>query len=150
MSLHDFLRWDDGIDTRYELIDSVPVAMAPPAEADRVLSVRLSSRIDSALQNRRPCNAQTEAGVPRSDRSDSYYIADIGRHLSAERAGYRWQNSMTGSPFRLPRVNRLSAAALARNRRGYLGADQIGGGRSCRRRTGSRSRVGGVVMPRYL
>jgi Uma2 family endonuclease len=33
MSLEKFLNWDDGTDTRYELIEGVPVAMAPPAEA---------------------------------------------------------------------------------------------------------------------
>jgi len=77
MSLAEFLRWDDGTDTRYELIDGFPTAMAPPAEAHRILSIRLSSRIDAALQNRRPCNAQTEAGVVRPDRADSYYVTDI-------------------------------------------------------------------------
>jgi Uma2 family endonuclease len=33
MSLADFLHWDGGTDTHHELIDGVPVAMAPPAEA---------------------------------------------------------------------------------------------------------------------
>jgi Uma2 family endonuclease len=31
MTLEEFLRWDDGTDARYELIDGFPVAMAPPA-----------------------------------------------------------------------------------------------------------------------
>ena len=57
MTIEEFLRWDDGTDTRYELIDSYPVAMAPPAEAHRILAVRLVSRIDAALAGRRPCNA---------------------------------------------------------------------------------------------
>ena len=39
MTLEEFLRWDDGTDTRYELIDGVPVAMAPPAVAHRILAV---------------------------------------------------------------------------------------------------------------
>ena len=77
MSLDEFLRWDDGTDTRYELIDGVPVAMAPPAEAHRILAMRLGSRIDAALERRRPCNAQIEAGVVRPDRADSYYVPDI-------------------------------------------------------------------------
>jgi Uma2 family endonuclease len=33
MTLEEFLRWDDGTDTHYELVDGFPVAMAPPAEA---------------------------------------------------------------------------------------------------------------------
>src|SRR5260370_27301246 len=77
MTLEEFLRWDDGTDTRYELIDGFPVAMAPPAEAHRILALRLGSRIDAALAGRRPCNAQIEPGVVRPDRADSYYVPDI-------------------------------------------------------------------------
>jgi Uma2 family endonuclease len=77
MTLQKFLRWDDGTDTRYELIDGFPVAMAPPAEAHRILALQLGSRIDAALAGRRPCNAQIEPGVVRPDRADSYYVPDI-------------------------------------------------------------------------
>src|SRR5215471_13628356 len=77
MTLEEFLRWDDGTDTRYEVIDGFPVAMAPPAEARRILAVRLVSRIDQALTRRRPRNAQFEPGVVRLDRADSYYVPDI-------------------------------------------------------------------------
>ena len=68
MTLDDFLRWDDGTETHYELIGGFVVAMAPPAEAHRILAMRLGSRIDAALSKRRPCNAQIEAGVIRPDR----------------------------------------------------------------------------------
>src|SRR5690349_20765846 len=77
MTLEEFLRWDDGTDTRYELVDGFPVAMAPPAEAHRILAVRLVSRIDAALSTRRPCNAQIEPGVLRPDRRDWYFVPDI-------------------------------------------------------------------------
>jgi Uma2 family endonuclease len=77
MTLDEFLRWDDGTETHYELIGGFPVAMAPPAEVHRVLAVRLVSRIDGALSGRRPCNAQVEAGVIRPDRADAYFEADI-------------------------------------------------------------------------
>jgi Uma2 family endonuclease len=77
MTLEEFLRWDDGTDTRYELIDGFPVAMAPPAEAHRILAVRLVSRLDAALAGRRPCNAQIEPGVVRPDRVNSYYVPDL-------------------------------------------------------------------------
>src|SRR5258708_21350427 len=77
MTLGEFLRWDDGTDPRYELIDGFPVAMAPPAEAHRILALQLGSRIDAALAGRRPCNAQIEPGVVRPDRADSYYVPDI-------------------------------------------------------------------------
>ena len=77
MTLDEFLRWDDGTETHYELIAGFPVAMAPPAEVHRALAVRLVSRIDAALSARRPCNAQIEAGVIRTDRADTYFEADI-------------------------------------------------------------------------
>ncbi len=77
MSLDEFLRWDDGTDARYELIDGFPMAMAPPAEAHRILAMRLGSRIDAALARRRRCIAQIEPGVVRRDRNNSHYVADI-------------------------------------------------------------------------
>jgi Uma2 family endonuclease len=77
MTLDEFVTWDDGTDTRYELVGGVPLAMAPPAEAHRILAMRLGSRIDLSLGNRRPCNAQAEAGILRPDRADAYFVADI-------------------------------------------------------------------------
>jgi Uma2 family endonuclease len=77
MTLDEFLRWDDGTETHYELISGFPVAMAPPAEAHSVLTVRLVTRIDGGLADRRPCRAQIEAGVTRPDRADTYFVADI-------------------------------------------------------------------------
>ncbi len=77
MTLDEFLDWEDGTDIRYELVGGSPVAMAPPEEAHRILMVRLASRIDAALAQRRPCNAQVEAGVSRAGRADAYFIADL-------------------------------------------------------------------------
>ena len=77
MTFEELLHWDDGTDTRYELIDGFPVAMAPPAEAHRILALRLGSQADAALAGRRPCNAQIEPGVVRSECADSYYVPDI-------------------------------------------------------------------------
>ncbi|HEV2099584.1 MAG TPA: Uma2 family endonuclease [Stellaceae bacterium] len=77
MTLAEFLRWEDGTDTRWQLIDGVPVAMAPPAVAYGMLSMRLGARIEAALRTRRPCIGQTEAGIALSDRDDTFYVADI-------------------------------------------------------------------------
>lgn len=77
MTLDDFLRWQDGGDTRYELIDGLPVAMAPPARAHGILCARLAGALDAALRSRRPCNVQAEAGIARADRADTCYIADL-------------------------------------------------------------------------
>lgn len=77
MTLDEFLCWEDGTDTRYELIDGFPVAMAPPARAHGILCARLAGAIDAALRSRRPCMVQTEAGIARPDRTDSCYVADL-------------------------------------------------------------------------
>jgi Uma2 family endonuclease len=89
MTLDEFLHWDDGTDTRYELIDGFPAAMAPPAEAHRILAMRLGSRIDAVLTGRRPCNAQIEPGVVRPDRADSYYVPDIAVTCQPNEPGRR-------------------------------------------------------------
>jgi Uma2 family endonuclease len=77
MTLDEFLIWDDGTDTRYELVGGVPVAMFLPARAHGILCARLAAAIEAGLRSRRPCTAQTEAGITRSDREDGFYIADI-------------------------------------------------------------------------
>ena len=77
MTLEEFLQWEDGTDTRYELIDGFPVAMAPPARARGILCARLAGELTAALRSRPPCTAQVEAGIARPDRSDSCYIADL-------------------------------------------------------------------------
>ncbi|HKM71331.1 MAG TPA: Uma2 family endonuclease [Stellaceae bacterium] len=87
MTLDEFLRWDDGTETHYELIGGSPVAMTPPAEAHRILAVRLVTRIDAALAGQRPCNAQVEAGVVRPDRADTYFEADIAATCEGNEPG---------------------------------------------------------------
>jgi len=52
MTVAEFLRWEDGTDTRYELLAGQPVAMAPPAVAHGILALRLGARIDAALRSR--------------------------------------------------------------------------------------------------
>ena len=77
MTLAEFLRWEDGTDTRYELLGGCPVAMVPPAIAHGILALRLGARIDAALRSRSPCFGQSEAGIARPDRNDTCYIADL-------------------------------------------------------------------------
>ena len=77
MTLDEFLWWDDGTETRYELIDGFPLAMAPPARAHGMLCARLAGGLYGALRSRRPCTAQTEAGIARPGSDDSCYIADL-------------------------------------------------------------------------
>jgi Uma2 family endonuclease len=77
MSIAEFLRWEDGTDTRYELHEGMVVAMAPPATAHGFLTAQLCIRIGATLQSRRPCMVQVEAGIALPDRDDTCYVADL-------------------------------------------------------------------------
>jgi Uma2 family endonuclease len=87
MTVAEFLRWEDGTDTRYELLAGFPVAMAPPAPAHGLLAAQLCIRIGVALQSRRPCMVQIEAGIARPDRDDTCYIADLAVTCKPPRRG---------------------------------------------------------------
>jgi len=75
MTLAEFLKWDDGTDTRYELVNGRPVAMAPVAPAHSVIVANLSHELRSRLAS--PCYVGNEAGVQRPDRDDTFYEADV-------------------------------------------------------------------------
>jgi Uma2 family endonuclease len=77
MGVEEFLRWDDGTDTRYELVGGFPVAMAPPSPARGRLVARLGGRIDAGLRGNWPCAVQSEAGIVRPGRDDICYVADL-------------------------------------------------------------------------
>jgi Uma2 family endonuclease len=77
MTLDEFLRWDDGTDTRYELINGFPLAMAPSARAHGILCATLGAMINAGLRTKRSCRAQTEAGILHPARGDTFYIADL-------------------------------------------------------------------------
>jgi Uma2 family endonuclease len=75
MTVAEFLQWNDGTDTRYELIDGRPVAMAPVAPSHSVIVANVTHELKSRLQ--RPCYVGSEAGVERPGRDDTFYEADI-------------------------------------------------------------------------
>lgn len=75
MTVAEFLEWDDGTDTRFELIDGRPVAMAPVAPSHSVIVANVTHELKSGLQT--PCYAGSEAGVEHPDRDDTFYEADI-------------------------------------------------------------------------
>ena len=111
MSLDEFLRWDEGTDTRYELIGGFPVAMVPPAEAHSMLAVYLASRIDAVLSARRPCRALIEAGITRPDRADTYFVADIAATCALVEPG----RQATEDPFLIVEI--LSPSTERHDRR---------------------------------
>jgi Uma2 family endonuclease len=75
MTVAEFLTWDDGTDTRYELINGRPVAMAPVAPSHSVIVANLTHELKSRLQT--PCYVGNEAGVEHPDRDDTFYEADV-------------------------------------------------------------------------
>ena len=75
MTVAEFLTWDDGTDTRYELVDGRPVAMAPVTAGHSIIALNLGHALRSRLKA--PCYAGSEAGVARPGRDDMFYEADI-------------------------------------------------------------------------
>ena len=63
MTVEEFLDWDDGTETSYELVDGVPVAMSPPASEHRTIVANAATLINTRLRHRLPCRAEVEAGI---------------------------------------------------------------------------------------
>jgi Uma2 family endonuclease len=74
-TLDEFLAFDDGTDTRYELFDGQIVTMAPASDVHGALVMRLARRIGNAL--RPECEVIGEAGIVPPERADSWYEADL-------------------------------------------------------------------------
>src|SRR5918994_4923293 len=87
MTLAAFLEWDDGSDRRYELLDGIPVMMAPSLEAHGELAAALGAEIRARL--RQPGRVIGEAGLVISDRADTYYIADLAVTCAPREPGRR-------------------------------------------------------------
>lgn len=74
MTVPEFLRWDDGTDTRYELVHGRAVAMNLPADPRGRIAVNAAVEIDRRFEDR-PARAAAKAGVWVDD--DNYYVADV-------------------------------------------------------------------------
>jgi Uma2 family endonuclease len=74
-SLAEFLDWDDGTDTLYELVEGRIVAMAATSDAHGTIVINLGTELKQVL--RRPCRVVGNAGIILPERDDRYYIADL-------------------------------------------------------------------------
>jgi Uma2 family endonuclease len=74
-TLDEFLAFDDGTDTRYELFDGQILAMAPASDVHGALVMRLGRQIGNAL--RPGCEVIGEAGIVPPERADNHYQADL-------------------------------------------------------------------------
>lgn len=87
-TIEDFIAFEDGTDTRYELHGGQIVAMAPASLIHNELVKRLGRMIDRHLAE--PCRSIPEAGVTVRDRAESYYQADLVVTCEARRQGQLW------------------------------------------------------------
>jgi Uma2 family endonuclease len=78
MTIEEFLVWDDGTETRYELYDGQPVAMAPNRRAHSGMVSELGRRIGNRLRESDPqCRVWMGCGIRSQRRSHSYFIPDL-------------------------------------------------------------------------
>jgi Uma2 family endonuclease len=75
MTVAEFREWDDGTDTRYELVRGKVVAMAPPSARHSVIASKIGAALEGGLKQ--PCYVGMNAGVIRPDRDDTFYVADL-------------------------------------------------------------------------
>jgi Uma2 family endonuclease len=87
MTVAEFLEWDDGTDRRYQLVDGIPVVMAPATEAHGEIAAALTIEIGSRLKP--PCRVISEAGLTLPDRGDTYYVADLAVTCAPREPGRR-------------------------------------------------------------
>jgi Uma2 family endonuclease len=74
-TLEEFLAFDDGSDTSYQLFEGRIVAMNPPLRGHGTLVVRLAAMVSGQL--RPPCEAVAGAGIIPVNRRHSWYKADL-------------------------------------------------------------------------
>ena len=74
-TLEEFLAFDDGTDTSYQLFEGRIVAMNPPLRGHGTLVARLTAMVSSQL--RPPCEVVAEAGIIPINRRHSWYKADL-------------------------------------------------------------------------
>jgi Uma2 family endonuclease len=74
-TLEEFLAFDDGTDTSYQLFEGRIVAMNPPLRGHGTLVARLTATVSSQLMP--PCEVVAEAGIIPVNRRHSWYRADL-------------------------------------------------------------------------
>ena len=75
MTVADFLAFDDGTDTRHELVDGVPVAMNLSAGRHVFITSNVYDTLMAKLP--RPCRPLFGGGVAHSHEDDQYRVPDV-------------------------------------------------------------------------
>ena len=86
MTVEAFLEWDDGTDTRHELVDGRLVAMNPPVAQH----ARLLSQLVAVLVGRVPphCGVYTGGGARQADDAWNFRIPDVS--VSCTPSNQQW------------------------------------------------------------
>jgi Uma2 family endonuclease len=109
-TLDEFLAFDDGTDTHYQLFDGQIVAMAPASGIHGALVMRLGRRIGNALPA--SCEVIAKPGIVPPERADSWYQADLAV-TCAEVTGQQF----VAEPLLIVEVLPPSTAATDRDRK---------------------------------
>jgi Uma2 family endonuclease len=88
MTVEEFLIWDDGTDTRYELVGGEVFAMSPPSVAHADITVNLAIKVGTKLLP--PCRVSAEVGIRCSKQEDIFYQADLAVSCSPRSPGERY------------------------------------------------------------
>ena len=75
MSLAEFLEWDDGTDTRYELVGGRVIALPVCSVAHGTILANLACDVGNRL--RAPLRAAIRGGIIPQHRDHTYYLADL-------------------------------------------------------------------------
>jgi Uma2 family endonuclease len=75
MTVDQFLDWEDGTDTRYELVDGQPVAMASGTPEHSELTARISASLGARL--REPCRVHAGQAIRRAEDHWRSYVPDV-------------------------------------------------------------------------
>jgi Uma2 family endonuclease len=113
MTLDEFLCWEDGTDTRYELIRGVPVAREVQPVAHGRLVAHLCSAIHSALMTRRDYAGQVTAAIASPSDGNTCYLAD----LVVAPMPLRWNEQLARDPVLIIEVLSADSAAFDRERK---------------------------------
>src|SRR3712207_2949338 len=87
MTVAEFLDWDDGTETHYEIVHGQVVATAPPSPAHGRIVGNLAVQHGSRLKA--PCAIVGQAGIVPPDRDGAYYEADLAVTCTPEPPGTR-------------------------------------------------------------
>lgn len=75
MTVDEFLSWEDGTDTRYELMDGLVRTMTPLSNSEGAVKGTVCGIIGSILRPRRPCRGETSPVIRISEHT--MWMVDI-------------------------------------------------------------------------